>query len=511
MRRSYTIKDKEIVLEVDLTTVAVRFAPGASYSSRATVLRENDRTESYRRAFEIPNEGITLIPVSGFLGNALGFRAFSETFERTDNVQKTSEVYRIDDKKLIATNRVIVGLANEKAAEKVFGEYNLQKIESFGENEHLLSFDLNEDPIELVSRLNDDSRVEYAEPDFVIVGQHRARSLPPTSLASYSNLHAHRRSNDPHLANQYAVFITEADSAWNITTGNPGVTIAILDEGVDTRHPDLLPAITGMYDAVDDDNWQEPMIWDAHGSACAGLAAAVGKNGRGIRGIGDGCSIFAVRIAYSPGSGAPWWTENSWIRRAIDWSWENGADILSNSWGGGHYNQSIVNAFERARTKGRGGLGSVVLIAAGNDSGAVSFPGYLNDVLTISASNQYDEFKTKTSGDKEHWWGSNFGPEVDLAAPGVANLTTDISGSDGYEDTDYCLFNGTSSATPIAAGACGLLLSAMPDLTEAQVREILCSSADKVGQFAYGAENRNDYMGYGRLNVRRALERALVT
>lgn len=103
-------------------------------------------------------------------------------------------------------------------------------------------------------------------------------------------------------------------------------------------------------------------------------------------------------------------TSNSIIRRAIDWSWENGADILSNSWGGGSPSSAIMNAFERARTQGRNGKGCVIVIAAGNDSGPVTFPGTLDNVLTVSASNEFDEFKTKTSQDKETWWGSNFGP-----------------------------------------------------------------------------------------------------
>jgi len=116
--------------------------------------------------------------------------------------------------------------------------------------------------------------------------------------------------------------------------------------------------------------------------------------------------------------------------------------------------------------------------AAGNASGPVDFPGNLNNVFTVSASNEYDEFKTKTSRDGEYWWGSNFGPEVDLSAPGVHNLTTDISGAGGYTEDDYTDFNGTSSATPIVAGAAGLLLSANNDLTELQVRDRLKQVAD---------------------------------
>jgi subtilisin-like proprotein convertase family protein len=125
--------------------------------------------------------------------------------------------------------------------------------------------------------------------------------------------------------------------------------------------------------------------------------------------------------------------------------------------------------------------------------------------LTVSASNEFDEFKTKTSGDGETWWGSNFGLPVDLAAPGVHNLTTDISGDGGYTANNYTDFNGTSSATPIVAGAAALLLSAEPDLTELEVRNRLKHTADKVGVQPY-QDGRNDQFGSGRLNVFAALQ-----
>jgi len=95
-----------------------------------------------------------------------------------------------------------------------------------------------------------------------------------------------------------------------------------------------------------------------------------------------------------------------------------------------------------------------------------------------------------------------------VAAPGVHNLTTDISGPGGYALGGYTpTFNGTSSATPIVAGACSLVLSANANLTEAQVRRIIMGTADKVGPFPY-KNKRNDYFGYGRLNVLAALNAA---
>lgn len=287
-----------------------------------------------------------------------------------------------------------------------------------------------------------------------------------------------------------------------------------MDEGVDVNHPDLRATIVATFDAKDNDQDQQPNDWDGHGTACAGLAAALPAETGGYRGVAGGCSIMAARIAYSPADGADWITTNSMIVKSIDWAWQNRADVLSNSWGGGPPSNAIINAFERARTQGRSGKGCVIVIAASNDDGPVVFPATLPNVLTVSASNEYDEPKTKTSADGEQWWGSCFGPEVDVAAPGVHNYTTDISGAAGYNegggalnDDYFATFNGTSSATPLVAGVAALILSANPNLREASVRRVIKQTADKVGQVIY-TNGRNDRMGNGRINARKAVEMA---
>ena len=138
--------------------------------------------------------------------------------------------------------------------------------------------------------------------------------------------------------------------------------------------------------------------------------------------------------------------------------------MLSNSWGGGPPSNAISDAFEEARTEGRNGKGCVIVVAAGNADGNVQYPADLPEVLSVSASNEFDEPKTKASRDGGNWWGSCFGPEVDIAAPGVHNCTTDITSTAGYDPSNYfAIFNGTSSATPIVAGAAGLVLSANGD------------------------------------------------
>ncbi|MEP5758701.1 MAG: S8 family serine peptidase [Litoreibacter sp.] len=504
MKREYQVKDRLIELQVDESTVAVRFKEQTPKSVRASATNAPN-VGKYGNRQELAHENFVLLPLIGPESGPTRFAAAAATINAQSSVERVAQVFRQGSKKLVATDRLIVGFAAKASGiENILQKFGLRTLEQFGQNEFLLQTPANVDPIDVVNALAEEASVEYSEPDFVMIGKHIARRSASSHITTQLSPLSFGATTDPLTAEQYAIFITEADLAWNTATGSPDIKIAILDEGIESSHPDLADAIVGAYDATDDDAWQEPETWDAHGTACAGLAAAIHWNGEGIRGVGGGCGIMAVRIAYSEAPNGNWITTTNWIRRAIDWSTENGADVLSNSWGGGSYNQSIVQAFERARIHGRDGKGAVVVVAAGNDSSPVDFPGNLPDVLTVSASNEFDEFKTKTSQDGETWWGSNFGPEIDVSAPGVHNVTTDITGNGGYSDTDYTDFNGTFSATPIVAGACGLLLSIDGDLIENEIRGILRDTADKVGQYSYDGE-RNDQMGHGRINVRRAV------
>ncbi len=505
MHHEYTIHGQTITLDIDPSVVAVRFTEPAPHSVRQRICRDC-ALGSFRQRVEVPEESFTILPLGdATLESTAPLMATGERLRAIEAVTRVAPVFRMGARRMVATDRVAIGITGSTIdGAALAARYGATIMDRYGEGEYLLRLQPTDDPFEVARQLSAEPGIDYAQPDFVTMGRH-----VPTQPPGPGETQPAPAAGDPLRDRQYAIAITEAIAAWRKQTGQPEITIAILDEGVDTDHPDLAAAITGAYDGVDRDEWQEPMPWDAHGTACAGLAAAIHDNAQGIMGIAGGCSIQAVRIAFSQFKGANWTTTDSWIRSAIDWSWQNGADVLSNSWGGGAYSQPIVNAFARARAQGRGGLGCVVVVAAGNESGPVSFPGNVPEVLTVSASNEYDEFKTKTSQDGETWWGSNFGPQVDVAAPGVHNLTTDILGNDGYAEGDYTNFNGTSSATPIVAGACALVLSARPTLTQAQVMDIIRATADKVGAEPYDGQ-RNDQMGHGRVNVRRAVDFAVL-
>jgi subtilisin family serine protease len=326
--------------------------------------------------------------------------------------------------------------------------------------------------------------------------------------------------NDPYYPEQWDMENTasnegtpdadiDANEAWDITRGDPAVTIAIVDEGVDVDHEDLAGNMLPGFDSTD----QAPPegqpgnadCGDGHGTSCAGIAAAVGDNGIGTSGVAPECKILPVRIARGSV-----WTTNEWSSNGLIWAYQNGADVLSNSWGGGAPNELVSGAIEDATSLGRNGLGSVVCFATGNSDGPVFFPAFHQEVVAVGATSPCDERKSPTSCDGENFWGSCYGVPLDVVVPGVKIRTSDIMGSCGYTSGNYITsFNGTSSACPHAAGVAALVISANPNLTADQVQKILeLTAEDEVGRASEDKPGWDKYMGWGRLNARAAVELA---
>ena len=231
-------------------------------------------------------------------------------------------------------------------------------------------------------------------------------------------------------------------------------------------------------------------------------------------------------------------TPNSRQKRAdgINFAWQHGASVISNSWTSGVRYQIIDDAITNALTYGRNGLGCVVVFAAGNDNSSVDYPANSNpEIIAVGAINQCGERKSYTSCDGETGWGSNYGTEIDIAAPGVLIPTTDRTGSDGYNpntplhtgnggsliasdysNRDYTVwFNGTSAACPHVAGTAALMLSVNPCLTQRDVSDIIESTAQKVGGYNYqivtGRPNGTwaNQLGYGLLDANAAVVQAM--
>jgi subtilisin family serine protease len=310
-----------------------------------------------------------------------------------------------------------------------------------------------------------------------------------------------------------------ACEAWSITKGVSSIIISVLDEGIEMNHPDLQANIFGT--GFDTESGTSPsQVLGSHGTACGGIVAAIDDNSIGVSGVAPNCRLMSV-------SNSLLGNTNSRVKRAdgINWSYLNGAAVISNSWVSATQHQVIDDAIADALTLGRGGLGTCVVFATGNDNlSTVGYPANaMTGILAIGAMSPCGERKNPASCDGESWWGSNYGTEIDVVAPGVLIPTTDRQGANGYNTAagtagNYTqTFNGTSSATPHVAALCGLILSANPCLTRIQVNNIIERTAQKVGGYSYvttaGRSNGtwNSQMGYGLIDAEAAVKMAGTT
>ena len=493
--------------------ILIRFTDGLSFAKKAAMLATEKGIKQLSKTDVLPAPDVTIANVSG-----LSTEQLDELLTRLNNnpevVYANPFMIYEDGTYQGIQDRVIVRLKSTKDLGAMYSlakrvNMNVLEKNEFDPMVYVLQTTKQStgNGLEMANLLHESGAFEYAEPDFLLL------------LKRFN-------TNDANLDFQWSLDNTGSSvqyngtagadmnvfDAWATTTGSSNIKVAIIDEGVDLTHPDLVGNMLGGYDATGQGSGGNPQGDDAHGTACAGIVAAVGNNNLGVSGVAYNASIIPVRIAYS--SGTSWVTSNTWIGNALNWSWDNaGADILSNSWGGGSSSSTINNAINGAVNNGRGGLGAPVLFAAGNDNGANSYPATQTNVISVIAMSMCYERKNPSSCDGENWWGSNYGAGADVAAPGVKIATTDISGAAGYVTGDYTgTFNGTSSATPNTSGVMALILSANPNLTEAQARFALESTCRKVGSYAYNsgvsgqpAGTWSNDLGYGLVDAYQAV------
>jgi len=319
-----------------------------------------------------------------------------------------------------------------------------------------------------------------------------------------------------------------------------GVTIAVIDDGIDIDHPEFSSSgkIVAPRDATlqnsdprpKDPNPQSP---DDHGTACAGVACADGNSG--ASGVAPRARLLPIRLASGLGSQRE--------AAAFKWAADNGADVISCSWGppdGDWFNPddpahtdvfplpaSSKLAIDFATTNGRGGKGCIVLFAAGNGRESVDNDGYASydRVIAVAACNDRGKQSVYSDFGKAVWCAfpsNDFGRAAfGHPAPLTTGIwTTDRLGTRGYNPGDLAegdaqgrftnSFGGTSSACPGAAGVVALILSVNPALTREEVREIMRQCCDKIdpqdGQ--YDANGRSPRYGFGRLNAEKAVQLA---
>ncbi|MFW3146368.1 MAG: S8 family peptidase [Thermoplasmatota archaeon] len=261
----------------------------------------------------------------------------------------------------------------------------------------------------------------------------------------------------------------DADLVWGSYDGT-GINIAVLDTGIDKDHPDL--DVMGGRNFVPTGRKVDVNKWDddnGHGTHVAGTIAAL-HNDIGVKGVAPDVNLYAYKVLDRTGSGSIYW-----IADAIKYATDNDIHIISMSLGASSdYNNVLRDACNYAYVNG-----VVIVAAAGNEAGSVNYPAVLDSVIAVSATTSSDTFATF----------SNYGAQVELAAPGVEILST-------YKDGGYAVGSGTSMSTPHVAGAAALVWEMTPSLTNAQVRTIL-----QVSSLDLGDDDRDAYFGYGRVDA----------
>lgn len=282
----------------------------------------------------------------------------------------------------------------------------------------------------------------------------------------------HLIPNDPYWEWQWGPAKIEADNAWDVTIGNSSVLVAVVDTGIDWSHSDLAANYVPLgYDWVNGD--EDPMDDNGHGSHVAGIIAATLNNEFGIAGLAQ-VSIMAEKGLDWNGTGYADDLANAIIHAA-----DQGADIITMSWGSYESSTLIYRAIIRAYNSG------VLLVAsAGNDAtNERMYPAAYDEVIAVTATDKSDNPASF----------SNYGDWVELSAPGVSIYSTLLNDNFGYK-------SGTSMAAPHVSGVAALIWSVYPQETRDDVRMRLRNTSDDLGEAGF-----DYYYGYGRINARKAV------
>ena len=317
------------------------------------------------------------------------------------------------------------------------------------------------------------------------------------------------RPNDSRYSEQWSLNNTgqsggthgadiHAEEAWDLHQGDPDVIISVIDTGIDWDHPDLASKIV----PIGNEDWnfsgpgRIPHDSGSHGTACNGIAGAVTGNSQGMAGVAPKCGLMPLKVDLAAG-------QNQNRADAINYVASRADDfthiVVSCSW---RMSAGDFTAVEAACQNAHD-AGVLLMFSSGNDDGAINYPALYPTTVAVGATSPCDERKSPSSCDGESWWGSNYGDELNLVAPGVKILTTSPGG--GYTTT----FNGTSSACPHAAGAMALVWSVAPDLSPEEALDVAQSTADdQVGRASEDTPGWDRYMGWGRINLHAALVEA---
>lgn len=306
--------------------------------------------------------------------------------------------------------------------------------------------------VESLSRFEACPDVRYAEPNYLV----QIADVFPS---------------DPDWGNQYGLINIRAPQGWAFTTGSSSIIIAVIDTGIDLNHPDLAGKIVQGVDLFNND--AIPQDDNGHGTHVAGIAAAISNNSIGVAGVSWGARLMPIKVLNAGGNGT-----YADVANGIIWATDHGAQVINLSLGGSNPSQTLQNAVDYAIARG------VILVAAAGNTGAnqVLYPAHYADVIAVAAT---DNSNTRAGF-------SNYGPEIDLSAPGVSIYSTSIGGY-GYR-------NGTSMATPYVSGLAAILRGIPGNATPSSIAQQMQSTALDLGSSGW-----DDFYGYGLIQMDAAI------
>lgn len=411
------------------------------------------------------------------------------------------------------------GFSNFEVAE-IIGEYGLKVVRKIEGLDHLLILKAKTgtDLFEVAGNIYKSGKVKWAQPMW----------LEQPSLLS--------TPDDTYYVDQWHHGVINSEKAWDYALGYPDAKIAVLDSGVDTFHPDLVLQMGMSFVPTEQDvnpnmgGFQNQYVM-AHGTCVSGLAAAQGFNGAGISGVCPKCSVIPVKYI---GLEQNYPTLDRKLQ-AVKWAVDAGAWVINNSWtispDKDKITEECINIpadnfvkelIDYAADKGRNGLGTVIVWAAGNSTCDTALNPSLNDdrIVVVSALDL----------DSSLVYYSNYGINVNIAAPagdsalGKGGLvTTDVStpgkgfnpafnnADPAYADypdqffTKY--FDGTSAAAPVVSGAIALMLSVKPEMTLNEAIDCMKKAAT-IPQSDCQHGDMKTCFGAGILDVGRMVEMA---
>lgn len=313
-----------------------------------------------------------------------------------------------------------------------------------------------------LQRLGGHGWVDYAEPDGIGTGG--LMPSDPDILRQWHYTNSVKPGADIH-----------APQAWSITQGSSSVIVAVLDTGLNGEQPEFAGRVVPGHRFISPINDADTTDDHGHGTIVAGVLCAKANNGALGAGVDWNCRVMPIKVLNQNNYGY----YSDWAQ-GIDYAVAHGAKVINLSAGGTNPSTTLANSISNAIARGV----IFVTIAHNDGSNTIRCPGNLPMCITVGATDRNDvraEF-------------SNYGPEIDLVAPGASIVSVGSSGS-------LITCSGTSFAAPQVAGVCSLLAALRPKLTQNEARALLCAGADDQVGGSTDSPGFDNYHGWGRLNA----------